>query len=79
MMRYNYFRPHESLDMKSPAEMFNNLSKLNWLRDIYLLTAQIYKIRVKFLFVYDEVVYIALIRRNVKRKKGNKNRNPNYK
>lgn len=29
MMRYNYFRPHESLDMKSPAEIFNDLSKLN--------------------------------------------------
>jgi transposase InsO family protein len=28
-MKYNHFRPHESLDMKSPAEVFNDLSKLN--------------------------------------------------
>ena len=28
-MRYNHFRPNESLDMRSPAEIFNDLSKLN--------------------------------------------------
>lgn len=28
-MRYNHFRPNESLDMKTPAEIFNDLSKLN--------------------------------------------------
>lgn len=28
-MRYNHFRPNESLDMKSPAEIFNDLSKLS--------------------------------------------------
>ncbi|MBU4116890.1 MAG: transposase [Nanoarchaeota archaeon] len=26
--RYNHFRPHESLDMKTPGEIFNDLSKL---------------------------------------------------
>jgi len=28
-MRYNHFRPNESLDMQSPSDIFNYLSKLN--------------------------------------------------